>query len=602
MCGINGLVNIHTADRLKLIERMNNRIIHRGPDMQAVIEFPNCLLGHVRLSIIDLVSGGQPMQSHDQEISIVFNGEIYGFEKIKQEYKDYPFKTNSDTELLLAMYLKHGEKMLDYLPGMFSFAIWDNRSQKLFCARDRFGEKPFFYSMLNSGGFVFSSEIKGILESGLVPKKIAKESLGFYLKHLYVSPQKTIFENISVLPPAHFMTIIDGVVQVNRYWEIPSTQEGISLSDGAEKFQYLFNQSVKQQLVSDAPIGAFLSGGFDSSLVVSVASDLKPSISTFSFGFDDQLNELPFAKIVAERYQTNHFEKRQNERNIAELMIEMSKVFDEPFADSSNIPTYLISKEAAKTHKVILTGDGGDELMGGYSFWYKNLVGIEQFKASNNYILNSYFLARVANKFKYPQLSEYQRKSYLVKKYGVNISNIHENQNTYFTESEISDLGLKDGVSKFDYSFDFENNLNDAMKMDIENYMPGDILVKTDRTSMANSIELRAPFLDKDLAEFLIGVPYNLKLNSREEKLIAKYAFPNLPKEITSRKKQGFGAPVERWLQIKEVADLKDSILSKRDSKIFDFLDYDAVQQYVKQGDYKTWILLTLALWFESNL
>ena len=361
---------------------------------------------------------------------------------------------------------------------------------------------------------------------------------------------------------------------------------------------------VNNQMISDVPIGAFLSGGIDSSLIVAIMqSQSNMPINTFTIGFNDKFyNEAIYAKEISKKLNTKHTELYIDAKQIIDVIDNLPSIYDEPFADSSNIPTYLISKEAAKTHKVILTGDGGDELMGGYSFWYKNLVGIEQFKVSNNYLLNSYFLARVANKFKYPKLSDYQRKNNLVKKYGVNISKIHKNQNTYFTESEISDLGLKEGVSKFDYSFDFENNLNDAMKMDIENYMPGDILVKTDRTSMANSIELRAPFLDKDLAEFLIGVPYNLKLNSREEKLIAKYAFPDLPKEITSRKKQGFGAPVERWLQIKEVADLKDSILSKRDSKIFDFLDYDAVQQYVKQGDYKTWILLTLALWFESNL
>jgi asparagine synthase (glutamine-hydrolysing) len=280
----------------------------------------------------------------------------------------------------------------------------------------------------------------------------------------------------------------------------------------------------------------------------------------------------------------------------------MAEIYDEPFADSSNIPTYLISKEAVKTHRVILTGDGGDELMGGYGFWYKNLERLELFKTYNNPVFNSVFFGKVLQKFKFPQLSAYQQKNKLIKDFGIDIRKIHENQNCYFSEEELSKLGLTIISSEKEYSFRFENNVNDAMKMDIENYMPGDILVKTDRASMANSLELRAPFLDIDLANFLISLPYSLKLNNKEEKLIAKYAFSNLPREIATRKKQGFGAPIHRWLQIKEVIDLKDSILSNANSKIFSFLDFDAVQKYSNQKNYKTWILLNLALWFENNL
>jgi asparagine synthase (glutamine-hydrolysing) len=602
MCGINGIVNYKGIDQLGILNRMNKRIIHRGPDKQAVKEYEVCALGHVRLSIIDLESGDQPMQSKDGEISVVFNGEIYGFEKLKKQFSDYHFKTNSDTELLIAMYLKHGEQMVDFLPGMFSFAIWDNRVHKLFCARDRFGEKPFFYSKSENGEVVFSSEIKAILESSLIKPIISEESLRHYLKHLYVSPTKTIFQNIHVLPPAHCLTVFEGKINVKRYWHLPSTNGGISLTEGAEKFEYLFKESVKKQLVSDAPLGAFLSGGFDSSLVVSVATQYKPEISTFSFGFDDQLNELPFAKIIAQKYNTRHTEIRQNEAEIADLLLQMAEIYDEPFADSSNIPTYLISKEASKTHKVILTGDGGDELMGGYSFWYKNLERLELFKTHNNLVFNSVFLSRVLRKFALPQLAAYQQKSKLIKEFGVDIRKIHENQNAYFSEMELNNLGLAVICNKNDYSFKFENNVNDAMRMDIENYMPGDILVKTDRASMASSLELRAPFLDVELAEFLISVPYSLKLNNKEEKIIGKYSFPNLPKEISSRSKQGFGAPVDRWLQIKEVRNLKNSILSNPNSKIFNFIKFDEVQKYSNRNNYQTWIFLSLALWFEKTI
>lgn len=603
MCGINGIVyNKALVDTKTKVSEMNSTLIHRGPDEQNVLEFEKCTLGHVRLSIVDLKTGQQPMQTKNGDFSIVFNGEIYGFQSIRNNYKDFPFQTESDTELLLAMYLKHGEEMLQQLPGMFSFAIWDNKNKQLFCARDRFGEKPFFYAKLDGGGMIFSSEIKAIIKSGLIKPEISKDSLRHYLKHLYVHPTQTIYSNIHVLPPAHFLTFDGTDLKIKRYWNLPKVNEQIKLNEGAEQFQYLFEKAIQKQLVSDAPLGAFLSGGFDSTLVVSVASQLKENLSTYSFGFDDQLNELPFAKIAAQKYQTRHTEIEQNSNDIASLIVEMSNFYDEPFADSSSIPTYLISKEAAKHQKVILTGDGGDELMGGYQFWYRKLIGLDHFKIKDNLFYESILLGKIARKLGYKTIAEYQNQKNIYSQFGNEVRAVHEQQNNYFDDLELDNLcnTTKQNLEK--YSFEFINNVTDAMNMDIENYMPGDILVKTDRASMANSLELRAPFLDVDLAEFLISVPYSLKLNKTQEKIIAKTAFPNLPKEITQRAKQGFGVPVDRWLAFKDVESLTLDILKNPNSKLYEFVDFTEVQKYVAKKNYQTWILLNLAVWFNSNI
>lgn len=602
MCGINGIVFGKKMNSKELVSQMNSLIIHRGPDDQRVSVLEQCTFGHVRLSIVDLVSGHQPMQDKNAGLSVVFNGEIYGFKEIRKGYKEYGFQTESDTELLLAMYIKHGKEMLQHLPGMFAFAMWDDKNKQLFCARDRFGEKPFYYAKLDDGGMIFSSEIKAIVKSGLIKPEISKESLRHYLKHLYVHPTRTIYSNIHVLPPAHFLTYDGTDLKIKRYWNLPKVNEQINLYEGAEQFKYLFDKAIQKQLVSDAPLGAFLSGGFDSTLVVSVASKLKENLSTYSFGFDDQLNELPFAKIAAQKYQTRHTEIEQNSNDIASLILEMSKFYDEPFADSSNIPTYLISKEAAKHQKVILTGDGGDELMGGYRYWYRPLIGLENFKFKNNPFYESILFGKIARKLGNNNISEYQNQKKIFKSFGRNIKDVHEQQNNYFNEAELNLLCNSRIENSSVYSFEFSNTVSDAMKMDIENYMPGDILVKTDRASMANSLELRAPFLDVELAEFLISVPYSLKLNSKEEKLIAKYAFPYLPKKITKRAKQGFGAPVDRWLAFKDVEELTVDILKNPNSKLFEFVDYTEVQKYVTKRNYQTWILLNLAVWFNSNL
>lgn len=603
MCGIAGIVSSDVGRHKGRLDDMMRAIAHRGPDGSGQHFFGNCALGHLRLSIIDLSSGQQPMLSESRDTGIVFNGEIYGFNSIKKELAGYQFKTTSDTEVILALYEKYGSRMPDKLPGMFSFAIWDDVKQELFCARDRFGEKPFFYAIGNGGEFIFASEIKALLATGLVTPVLSKQALANYLKHLYVNPHETIYSNIHVLPPASKLTYNKGKVRIETYWALPETNNTIGIDDAVQQFKTLLTNAVEKQLVSDVPIGAFLSGGLDSSTVVAIASNFKKDLKTISFGFEEGANELPFAKMVADKYHTDHVELTDKKEDIGELLLLMQAIYDEPFADSSNIPTYLISKYARKYLKVVLTGDGGDELLAGYG-WYRKLFDMPDIadkpQTRQLYLkLMGGMMGKLSPRIKrhysdeISHVEQMRRKDYYVKQ--------HLHNNTYFTDKELLQLGLSTKAdSKIGFS-SYSNTLDDAMRMDIVDYMPGDILVKTDRASMASGFELRSPFLDVDFASFCISLPYSMKIDSKADKIILKKAFNDaLPDEIKKRHKQGFGAPVDKWLQQQSVKTLVGKYLNDKNQKIFQVLSFEQTRPYVNKGlGYKLWILLVLAMWMD---
>ncbi|MEI6057425.1 MAG: asparagine synthase (glutamine-hydrolyzing) [bacterium] len=610
MCGIVGIVTKESSANgyEAHIKKMMASIKYRGPDEDGVHIFDTCALGHVRLSIVDLGSGQQPMLTSDKTNSIVFNGEIYGYKDIKKTLSEYNFDTNSDTEVILALYKKYGHNLLEKLPGMFAFALWDEKKKELFCVRDRFGEKPFFYAYGKNGEFIFASEIKAILASDLVEPVIDPESVAHYLKHLYVNPYKTIYSNIFTLPPAHSLTYTDEKVSVQRYWQPPVTNKTISLDEAAATFKNLFSKAVRSQLVADVPVGAFLSGGLDSSSVVAVASQYQKKLKTLSFRFKDGFNELPFAKEIADKYDTDHVEMHDTDHDIGALLLKMRDIFDEPFADSSNISTYLISKQASRHVKVVLTGDGGDELLGGYSGWYKPFLYAEKDSATMPQWLSAMmpYLTRGLHKARIPYRNELCSiyAGTKLKKEFTSVITAHEAQNTYFTDTELDSLFLKKtSGKKYTPYWQSANTLDDVMHMDIDNYMPGDILTKIDRASMANSIELRAPFLDRDFASFCLSLPYTLKIDKKSEKIVLRKALADyLTDSILTRDKQGFGAPVHRWLKLDTVKKVKNEYLTDQHKKIFDLLSYDAVQKMAEKDNYQTWALLVLAIWLENKI
>ena len=593
MCGIAGIAQKGVQKHDKEVRAMIAHLAHRGPDATGFHASESCTLGHARLSIIDLATGTQPMS--DENAVVTFNGEIFGYQDIRRRLSSYPFKTNSDTEVILALYATQGENLPKHLPGQFAFALWDKREQKLVCARDRFGEKPFYYAIGRTGEFIFGSEIKAVLASGLVDPVLDRDSLAHYLKHLYVHPTKTIYKNIHALPPAHLLVWKDRKVSVECYWNFPLTDTSVSLADAAEKLHTLLDRSVQKQLVADVPVGAFLSGGLDSSTVVALASRYTDRLKTFSFRFDTERDETPFAREIAERYGTDHIELTQKHHDLGNLLKTMQEVYDEPFADSSNIPTYLLSEAARKHVTVALTGDGGDELFGGYAHWYRPLLAMQSLGKQPS-------ILSVAKLYLQARANSARRTEYLGARFKKKFSSLlhaHENQDIAFDDHMLASL------ANIPLPATFESNgaqtLDDVMRADLQNYMPGDILVKIDRASMAHGLELRAPFLDKEFAEFAISLPWQLKISKEGEKRIFREAFSELWTEgVRTRVKQGFGAPVSRWLAEPSVARTKE-ILNDPRARVFSLLSFQKTRPHVSANDQRTWSLLVLALWAESH-
>ena len=605
MCGIAGIVKYKLDKEVyaSCVDKMIQSIIHRGPDAQTKFATEDSFFGHVRLSIVDIEGGKQPMQEPISKNVIVFNGEIYGYQQIKKNYTDYRFQTNSDTELLLAMYAHKGEQLLEDLPGMFAFSIWDVENKKLFAARDRFGEKPFYYALGKNGEFIFASEIKAILATGLIEPELDIESVGHYLKRLYVHPLKTIYKNIHTLPPAHALKFQNNEITIWKYWDLPTSELKITFDDAKHEFNRLLTTAVDKQLLADVPVAAFLSGGLDSSTIVALAAQRTEKLTTFSFGFKGEKSELKYAKQIAEKYHTNHIELEETSYDVAELLLKMHSIYDEPFADSSNIPTYLVSKMASEHAKVVLTGDGCDELMAGYNFWYRRFYQFEQ--AKNKPMAEMYFAKMMRSisyrlKSKKHDLYHQQIQGFEDVQNGYTTQQIFEEQRNFFTINQINELLNTSIILDTNHSL---TNLDSVLKEDIQNYMAGDILVKTDRASMANSLELRAPFLDKDFASFCIGLPTNFKITKEQEKFLFREACGHLwTNDIRNREKQGFAASVNLWFKDAKVIELKKHYLENRNNKIYSILNPSKIEAFSKLDNTQTWALLNLSMWMEMNL
>lgn len=594
MCGIAGIITPNAKRYSEQLQKMTDAIIHRGPDSGHHEFYGNAALGHRRLSIIDLSeTGRQPMFSDSRNECIVLNGEIYGYQDLKKKYSDYPYRGTSDTEVILALYQKNGKALLNELPGMFGFAIWDEEKQQLFCGRDRFGEKPFFYAAGKNSEFIFGSEIKAILATGLVEPKINNEALYHFLQYGYVSAYQTIYSNIFTLPPAHSLTYSNGKIEVERYYSIPKNDIQISLSDAKEEFTSLLKSAVQKQLVADVEIGSFLSGGLDSSTIVAMVNEFKSKQTTISFGYSGEHSELKFAEEIAQKYQTNHFEIHENRGDIASELLKISPYFDEPFADMSYVPQYKICEAAARHLKVVLAGDVGDELFGGYHFY-----------TVENQLKNHFSYNNALVKFGLKQFGKFRQTSYLTRENIAhqNILDFHQNKvRNFFSVKEISELGITEKYHQ-EYSFTANpHSLSDIMRTDLEKYVPGNMLVKSDRMAMANSLEVRTPFLDRDFAEFCIQLPENMKLNTENDKIILREAMQDYWTEtIRNRHKQGFGSSVEKWFEEESMMKLSDDLLKDKTSEVFNFIDFEAAQHSLNKNK-KHWNLLQLGLWAENS-
>lgn len=606
MCGISGIVGHHLIeenDYKNRLKKMTDALIHRGPDDEGFEFFQNCFLGFRRLAIVDLSQDGhQPMFSDSRNECIVFNGEIYGYRDLKKEISDYPFKSNADTEVILALYRKHKTHLPEHLSGMFAFAIWDEKNQELFCARDRFGEKPFYYAIGKNGEFIFASEIKAILASGLVEKELNEEALHHYLRHMYVNSHQSIYKQIKVLPPACRLHYKDGKISISQYWNFPKEEQNITEEKAQEKFQQLLEKSVAKQMIADVKVGAFLSGGLDSGTLVALSSQHTDTLSTMGFRYEGSWDEMPEAREIAEKYHTHHQEASLQNSEIPEIFYEVINKLDEPLADTAILATYSLCKEAAKNMTVVITGNAGDELFGGYKWYQKELEILEKGSAYKTFLPLYKMGALLCQKFKLRDGHNYFSGKVLRAKFPDIINYQKENVHLNFSLIETEKLLKKNAVFQHQYSFELnKKNLNSCMKMDLTNILPGDYMAKDDRIAMMHSIELRTPFLDKDLVEFCSVLPAKFKVSTKQTKILLRNTFGNLLTEkILNKKKQGFGAPIEQWLRIPEMQDLTTSILKNKNSKIFQNLYFEEVQKHLNYS-YKHWSLLVLGVWMEKQ-
>lgn len=586
MCGIVGYISNKPVHDKSFLQKANDKLIHRGPDGAGIWwSDDNCIgLGHRRLAIIDLSEGGQqPMSDYNKELTIVFNGEIYNYQDIKTELikQGYIFRTKSDTEVILNSYKCWGVNCLEHLNGMFAFVIYDNRNKKAFVARDRAGEKPFFYT-LNSGSLLFASELKALMSYENLDRKIDIESLDCYLSMGYIPGDKCILKGVSKLPPAHAMeySVETGQIHIWKYWQLPQYAGTNDTSNEIEllnQLEFLLEDSVSKQLIADVPVGVLLSGGVDSSLVTAMAVRSTSKVKTFTIRFPGHIrfDETEHARMIAKHFQTEHIELDALQSTF-DLMPLLARQFDEPIIDSSMIPTFLVSKLVREHCTVAIGGDGGDELFGGYGHYDRLLWMQKKFKNIPHFLRDP--LALIAESI---LPVGFKGKNWL-QSLSVDLENGLPLIASYFDKASRrklinSSVGLTFSGEIIRNSRIPSNKdlLQRATRMDFENYLPEDILVKVDRASMLNSLEIRAPFLDYRLIEFAYrNVPSFQKTTPGSKKILLKKLCTRiLPSEFDKNRKQGFSIPLESWLKngpwleyFKEVLLGSDDVIFNRKS------------------------------------
>jgi asparagine synthase (glutamine-hydrolysing) len=578
MCGIASILFDSSAEASAGVRRMLASLHHRGPDAASAKVAGQAVLGHTRLSIIDLAQGAQPMVEERGRHWIVFNGEIFNFRELRTDLvgKGVHFQTNSDTEVLLKAYLTWGKAVLQRLRGQYAFVIWDQETETFFGARDPLGEKPFYYSRPKTGeGLLIASEIKALRSSGLVDMEINVDTLQLCLAFGYVPPDRTSYKHIQALPPAHFIAGNSSGWKVERYWvpQLSSTSCGkLKFDELVEKTRHLLVQAVDRQLVADVPVGALLSGGLDSTSVVAMMSDGVSQVETFAAGFGKDINELPFAAQASTAYHTLHHELHVDDLSIGEELNRIVEIFDEPYPDSSAIPTRLIAKFARERVKVVLTGDGGDEVFGGYD-WYRwfllrNRTDLGVFGTS----LAQVILKKLA-RLGWKAADRFQRLGSGVRDY----RHLQQQFNDPLQEHvmgatmaytlndpayrfEGSDISWSEMLSTLGRNND-DDGIDHVSRFDLTHYLPGDVLTKVDRATMAHSLESRAPLLDLDLIEHALSIPHQIRMAWPDAKPLLRAAMDQRwPETIRKRAKQGFGAPIKAWIQRPDVKHLIDRV------------------------------------------
>ena len=623
MCGIVGIANSNSRNITReVLERMNAAITHRGPDEEGFFVKENIGLAMRRLSIIDLAGGQQPIFNSDKTKTIVFNGEIYNFQELREDLEKSgdSFQTNSDTEVILHLYEKYGADCLKYLRGMFAIAIWDDVEKTLFIARDRVGQKPLLYSHQTNGDLIFGSEFQAMLKHPDISREVDYDAIDSYMSYSCIPSPQTAFKQIRKLEPGHWLRWKDGEIESKRYW-LPNFSNKIKISQEDAEVETLkvLREATKMRMISEVPLGAFLSGGVDSSAIVALmAQESEKPVRTFSIGFEEQdFSELKYAKQVAKHVgaEYNEFIVKPDALEVLPKLVEH---YGEPYADSSAIPTYYVAKETRKYVTVALNGDGGDESFAGYErYGAMRLAELyHRFPRSLSKIfiekpigmiptseLKKSRIRDVKRFLQAASLPKAERYFHWVTIFGEQV------KEEVYTEQFYRQVSSNQPQSFLDKWFQKAsgNGILDATLLaDQMTYLPNDLLVKVDIASMTNSLEARSPFLDHKVIEFAASLPESVKMKRIETKsLLKKVAAKLVPKEVIYRRKMGFGVPIGNWFR----GDMKDFVREVLLSDTFRkraIVKPEVVQKYVKEHiegardhAFQIWSLLMLELWFQ---
>jgi len=632
MCGITGTVwtDPELSVEQNTLRRMTDVLRHRGPDDQGTYcselklqpphgAMPGVALGHRRLAIIDLAGGHQPMANEDGSVWVVFNGEIYNFRELRSrlEAAGHRFRTDSDTEVLVHLYEDEGPGMLGQLNGMFAFAVWDARRRQLLLARDRLGQKPLVYRH-EPGRLLFASELKSLLEVPGVPRVVDQQAIDEYLTYQYVPHPRTIFQGISKLPPGHYAVWRDDRLEVRQYWRLDfDTEEDLPVGEYAEKLRELLTSSVELRLQSEVPLGAFLSGGIDSTIIVGLMQKLSAEpVRTFSIGFPvAEYDETRYARAAAERFGTLHEEFRV-EPNAVDILPKLAWYYDEPMADSSAVPTWYVSQLTRRHVTVALSGDGGDELFSGYRRYQAAWLAsrFDRLPAMVRRLLAGRYWQRLPCSSRQKSLLRQWKRFVEVlgsspeRRYVDWVAIFNESRRRQlYTDEFASTLPGPDPVEFFSAALaagDRRDPVTAVAMADLVTYLPGDLMTKVDIASMSHGLECRQPFLDHRVVELAARMPQKLKFRFGQGKRILKETFSDLiPDAIRRRGKMGFGVPLDHWFR-NELRDFAREILLDPRTGQRGYFRTEVVTQLLddhQSGRFdhslRLWSLLILELW-----
>jgi asparagine synthase (glutamine-hydrolysing) len=625
MCGINGIALSTKSGRVldrHILEEMRDVIAHRGPDDRGLFVDERVGLGHRRLSIVDVASGHQPMTNEDGSLRITYNGEIYNHADFRAELesKGHVYQTHCDTETILHLYEEYGPACVEHLRGMFSFAIWNRAKQELFIARDRLGVKPLYYTHTADGSLYFGSEIKTLLEAGAIRAELNFASLSDYLANHAPSGEETLFAGIKRLLPGHYMIWRDGELRIKRYWDVSFekvNETGKTDAEYIDEWYEMFRQSVRLRLMADVPLGMFLSGGIDSSAIAAIMSGMvSDPIKTFSVAFRErEANELEYARLVSNAFKTDHHEVVVSAEDFFEALPRLIWHEDEPLAHPSSVALYFVSRLAASHVKVVLTGEGSDELLAGYGRYRKTMLNLAvgaRYQSVTPKVLRSIVRERIAS---LPGGRVRQRLQRTFLSVAPDIESIYfdnfavftrAQQQSLLTESTLEKMGGIDpyrGVRQFLSETDASSTLDKLLYADIKTYLH-ELLMKQDQMSMAASIESRVPFLDHKLVEFTSSLPERLKLRGSTTKYILRKAMQGvLPQQILTRPKMGFPVPIASWFRGQFSHLIDEYVLSDRVTArgIFNPQFVRELVQRHQQGgenhEERLWALVNFEMW-----